>query len=107
MILQRYRKTQIDNEVRKRMSASNAPESSQRIKNFLIQQAWQERKPFRDDFTINSFEVREDKDGRCWLFNKEERTRKAAAYFVQRRITDATLGEPEPEPSGTDGIATS
>jgi hypothetical protein len=32
-------------------------------------------------------------DGRCWLFDKEERTRKAAAYFAQRRIAAAAAEE--------------
>ena len=33
------------------------------------------------------------RNGRCWLFDKEERMRKAATYFAQLRITDATAEE--------------
>ena len=32
-------------------------------------------------------------DSNCWLIDKEERMRKAAAYFAQLRITDATAEE--------------
>ena len=51
----------------------------------------------------NSFEIRNavDKvleatpwDPQCWLFDKEERMRKAAAYFARQRIADTTVKEP-------------
>eukprot|EP01043_Picozoa_sp_COSAG02_P073292 COSAG02_NODE_14185_length_1299_cov_2.887500_2_plen_59_part_00 len=38
-------------------------------------------------------DVKADDDGRCWLFDKEERIRKAAAYFTRRRIADTAVEE--------------
>ena len=31
---------------------------------------------------------------KCWLFDKEERTRKAAAYFARQRLAGAAADEP-------------